>query len=130
MKFFSVWTYQISRSIPFKVYCPIWILVILFIGCFFFEHGEFHVFFHPVFFAIKIVIIGAVSCIRNWIQTFMRIKRDYMGNDQLLPSYNLQTAVCVEYIAVVDIKPYASDMECFVPLLEKFNKSYGHYPKF
>lgn len=26
--------------------------------------------------------------------TFMRIKRDYMGNDQLLPAYNLQTAVC------------------------------------
>lgn len=42
---------------------------------------------------------------------FMRIKRDYMGNDQLLPAYNLQTAVCDEYIAVVDIKPYASDME-------------------
>jgi transposase len=62
--------------------------------------------------------------------TFMRIKRDYMGNDQLLPSYNLQTAVCDEYIAVVDVKPYASDMECFVPLLEKFNKSYGHYPKY
>ena len=28
--------------------------------------------------------------------TFMRIKRDYMGNDQLLPAYNLQTAVCDE----------------------------------
>lgn len=62
--------------------------------------------------------------------TFMRIKRDYMGNDQLLPSYNLQIAVCDEYIAVVDVKPYASDMECFVPLLEKFNESYGHYPKY
>ncbi|MGI6500706.1 MAG: transposase [Anaerostipes sp.] len=62
--------------------------------------------------------------------TFMRIKRDYMGNDQLLPAYNLQTAVCDEYIAVVDVKPYASDMECFVPLIEKFNRSYGHYPKY
>ena len=62
--------------------------------------------------------------------TFMRLKRDYMGNDQLLPAYNLQTAVCDEYIAAVDVKPYASDMECFVPLLEKFNKSYGHYPKY
>ncbi|BCJ95499.1 hypothetical protein acsn021_30680 [Anaerocolumna cellulosilytica] len=29
--------------------------------------------------------------------TFMRIKRDYMGNDQLLPAYNLQTAVCDVY---------------------------------
>ncbi len=62
--------------------------------------------------------------------TFMRIKRDYMGNDQLLPAYNLQVAVCDEYIAVVDVKPYASDMECFVPLLEKYNKSYGRYPKY
>src|SRR5699024_10895842 len=31
--------------------------------------------------------------------TFMRIKRDYMGNDQLLPAYNIQTAICDEYIA-------------------------------
>ena len=62
--------------------------------------------------------------------TFMRIKRDYMGNDQLLPAYNMQAAICDEYIAVVDVKPYASDMECFVPLMEKFNRIYGHYPKY
>lgn len=62
--------------------------------------------------------------------TFMRLKRDYMGNDQLLPAYNLQAAICDEYIAVVDVKPYASDMECFVPLMEKFHKTYGHYPKY
>ena len=24
----------------------------------------------------------------------MRLKRDYMGNDQLLPAYNLQAAIC------------------------------------
>ena len=62
--------------------------------------------------------------------TFMRIKRDYMGNDQLLPAYNMQAAICDEYIAVIDAKPYASDMECFVPLMEKFNAVYGHYPKY
>ena len=62
--------------------------------------------------------------------TFMRIKRDYMGNDQLLPAYNVQVAICDEYIAVIDVKQYASDMECFVPLMEKFNKTYGHYPKY
>ena len=62
--------------------------------------------------------------------TFMRLKRDYMGNDQLLPAYNLQAAICDEYIAVIDVKPYASDMECFVPLMEKFNRTYGHYPKY
>ena len=62
--------------------------------------------------------------------TFMRIKCDYMGNDQLLPTYNMQAAVCDEYIAVIDAKPYASDMECFVPLMEKFNATYGHYPMY
>jgi hypothetical protein len=62
--------------------------------------------------------------------TFMRVKQDYMGNDQLLPAYNMQTAICDEYIAVIDAKPYASDMECFVPLMEKFNETYGHYPKY
>lgn len=62
--------------------------------------------------------------------TFMRLKRDYMGNDQLLPAYNMQAAICDEYIAVIDSKPYASDMECFVPLMEKFRALYGHYPKY
>ncbi len=62
--------------------------------------------------------------------TFMRIKTDYMGNDQLLPAYNLQAAVCDEYIAAIDVKQYASDMDCFVPLMEKFNQLYGHYPKY
>ena len=62
--------------------------------------------------------------------TFMRIKRDYMGNDQLLPAYNVQFGICDEYIAVMDMKQYASDMECFVPLMEKFNSTYGFYPKY
>jgi len=62
--------------------------------------------------------------------TFMRLKRDYMGNDQLLPAYNVQAAVCDEYIAVMDVKPYASDQDCFVPLMEKFKEIYGHYPKY
>ena len=62
--------------------------------------------------------------------TFMRLKRDYMGNDQLLPAYNVQAAICDEYIAVIDVKPYASDQDCFVPLMEKFNEIYGHYPKY
>ncbi|MBQ8549071.1 MAG: transposase, partial [Lachnospiraceae bacterium] len=62
--------------------------------------------------------------------TFMRIKRDYMGNDQLLPAYNVQAAICDEYIAVIDAKPYASDQDCFVPLMEKFKALYGCYPKY
>lgn len=62
--------------------------------------------------------------------TFMRVKKDYMGNDQLVPAYNVQAAICDEYIAVIDVKKYASDMECFVPLMEKFNGIYGKYPTY
>ena len=62
--------------------------------------------------------------------TFMRIKRDYMGNGQLLPAYNVQAAICDEYIAVIDAKPFASDQDCFIPLMEKFKNTYGQYPKY
>lgn len=62
--------------------------------------------------------------------TFMRIKKDYMGNDQLLPAYNIQVGVADEYIAVVDVNQYRSDMDCFIPLMEQFNKTYGFYPKY
>lgn len=62
--------------------------------------------------------------------TFMRIKTDYMGNDQLLPAYNVQFGVADEYIAVVDVNHYRADMDCFIPLMEKFNKIYGFRPKY
>lgn len=62
--------------------------------------------------------------------TFMRMKKDYMGNDQLLPGYNIQLGICDEYIAVFDVKQYASDMDCFIPLMEKFKKLHGFYPKY
>lgn len=62
--------------------------------------------------------------------TFMRIKKDYMGNDQLLPAYNVQVGVADEYIAVVDVNQYRSDMDCFVPLMNKFRDAYGFYPKY
>lgn len=53
-----------------------------------------------------------------------------MGNDQLLPAYNVQIGVADEYIAVVDVMQYRSDMDCFVPLMEKFQQLYGFYPKY
>ena len=62
--------------------------------------------------------------------TFMRMKRDYMGNDQLLPGYNIQLGICDEYIAVFDGTQYASDVDCFAPLMEKFNRQYGRYPEY
>ena len=60
--------------------------------------------------------------------TFMRFKKDHMKNDQLLPGYNLQVVVCDEYIAFYGVYPYASDMDCFQPLMEGFQKRYGFYP--
>ena len=60
----------------------------------------------------------------------MRVKKDYMGNDQLLPAYNLQMVVCDEYIAHYGVYPYASDMDCFQPLMEGFAKRYGFYPRY
>ena len=62
--------------------------------------------------------------------TFMRMKRDYMGNDQLLPAYNVQIGVADGYIAVVDVLQYRSDMDCFIPLLQRFYDLYGFYPEF
>lgn len=62
--------------------------------------------------------------------TFMRIKRDYMGNDQLLPAYNVQIGIADEYIAVLDVNHYRSDMDCFVPLMNQFRKVYGFYPEY
>lgn len=62
--------------------------------------------------------------------TFMRIKTDYMGNDQLLPAYNVQVGVADEYIAVLDVNRYRSDMDCFVPLIETFKEHYHFYPKY
>lgn len=62
--------------------------------------------------------------------TFMRVKRDYMGNDQLLPAYNVQFGIADEYIAVADVNHYRSDMECFIPLMEEFYRLYGFYPKY
>lgn len=60
--------------------------------------------------------------------TFFRMKKDYMGNDQLLPGYNIQLGLCDEYISVFDVKQYASDMDCFKSLMEKFNNTYHQYP--
>lgn len=62
--------------------------------------------------------------------TFMRCKKDHMKNDQLLPGYNLQMVVCDEMIAHYDVFAYASDMDCFQPLMEGFFKRYSKYPRY
>jgi len=62
--------------------------------------------------------------------TFMRFKKDYMKNDQLLPGYNLQMVICDEFIAHYGVFAFASDMDCFQPLMEGFRNRYGFYPKY
>lgn len=66
----------------------------------------------------------------NHDATFMRMKRDYMGNGQLLPAYNIQMGICDGYIAVYNIFQYAADSDYFQPLMEQFHKNYGFYPKY
>ena len=62
--------------------------------------------------------------------TFMRFKKDHMKNDQLLPGYNLQMVICDEFIAHYGVYAYASDMDCFQPLMEGFFNRYGKYPRY
>ena len=62
--------------------------------------------------------------------TFMRFKKDHMKNDQLLPGYNLQLAICDEYIAHYGVFAFASDMDCFQPLMDGFFKRYKKYPRY
>ena len=62
--------------------------------------------------------------------TFFRVKRDYMGNDQLLPGFNIQFGICDEYIAAYNVLQYASDTDCFVPLMNTYRKLYGLYPTY
>ncbi len=62
--------------------------------------------------------------------TFMRIKRDYMGNDQLLPAYNFQVIVADEYVVLPSLFQYRSDIDTFIPLMEQFKEIYGFYPKY
>lgn len=75
------------------------------------------------------------SCLRNRDKVFEKISLliDSM-NDEVLGFLGVKLEkreeYAIEYIAVIDAKPYASDMECFVPLMEKFKATYGHYPKY
>ena len=62
--------------------------------------------------------------------TFMRFKKDHMKNDQLLPGYNLQLVICDEFVAHYGVFAFASDMDCFQPLMDGFNKRYGFYPRY
>ncbi len=69
--------------------------------------------------------IGICKDIRNSYSktdpdaTFMRVKRDGIGNDRLLPHIILPIGICNEYIVVSDAKQYTSYMDFFLPLTDK-----------
>ena len=62
--------------------------------------------------------------------SFVHGSGKYMGNDQLLPCYNVQIGICDEYIEVTDVQQFTSDIDCFVLLMNRFNKIYGFYPEY
>ena len=56
--------------------------------------------------------------------TFMRMKEDYMRNDQLKPAYNIQTLVDSNYIVGTYISSDRTDYYTMKPALEKVEKHY------
>lgn len=62
--------------------------------------------------------------------TFMRMKEDYMQNQQLKPGYNLQIGVSDEYIMHLMISSERSDFNTFIPFLEGYKDIYDKYPKY
>lgn len=62
--------------------------------------------------------------------TFMRLKEDYMQNQQLKPAYNLQIGVSDEYILSLIISQERSDFNTYIPFLEHYYKMYNKYPKY
>ena len=57
MKGFSCWAAQGSFVIDLEIYGSEWVVAILFVRRFFFEHGKFHVFLHAMLFTVDVVVI-------------------------------------------------------------------------
>ena len=60
---FPVGAYGVPVFISAKVLCAEWIFSVLLVFNRLFVHGELHHLFHPFFFAVKVVVVGSVSCI-------------------------------------------------------------------
>lgn len=63
MELLSVRTYEITVCVYRKINCSVRIVTIFIILAFFFIHGKFHIFFHAVFFAVKIIVETSVFCV-------------------------------------------------------------------
>ena len=57
-----------------EIYRSVWIIAIFLVLAFFFIHGKLHEFFHAVFFAVEIIIIAAVTRVRDRIFGILTIK--------------------------------------------------------
>ena len=57
--------------------------------------------------------------------TFMHLKEDHMRNSQLKPAYNIQIAVDADYIVAAEIFNDRTDVNTFVPFMEKIKKQLG-----
>ena len=60
---FPVGTYGVPVFISAKVLCAEWIFSVLLVLNRLFVHGEFHHLLRPFFFAVKVIVVGTVSCI-------------------------------------------------------------------
>ena len=83
---------------------------------------------------------GNISCPQS--RTILRCAGvgDFSRSSGIVPIENriihiqrpvdVQVGIADEYIAVVDVNQYRSDMDCFIPLMNKFYTTYGFYPKY
>ena len=74
MEFLSVRADWQTAFIDREIYRSVWIIAIFLVLAFFFIHGKLHEFFHAVFFAVEIIIIAAVTCVRDRIFGILTIK--------------------------------------------------------
>ena len=74
MEFFSVRADWQTTFIDREIYRSVWIIAIFLVLAFFFIHGKLYEFFHAVFFAVEIIIIAAVTCVRDRIFGILTIK--------------------------------------------------------
>lgn len=95
------------------------------------EIGELRGKVKTVFKAHQVLRRGSKQLFQNGSRRYLYADETGLyENDQLLPGFNVQMGICDEYIAVFDVKQYASDMDCFVPLVERFVQLYGFYPRY
>ena len=74
MEFLSVRADWQTTFIDREIYRSVWIIAIFLVLAFFFIHGKLHEFFHAMFFAVEIIIIAAVTCVRDRIFGILTIK--------------------------------------------------------